>query len=121
MPMTPDQLRALAETASQVYDGHSTRVEGIQSLVQEYDINQGSAGLYIDNYKNLLEGKVIKRNMRSAIIDYFLTHIFEKRGRLAHSKALEAVEQHIEHLEERNDSEKHTMRAVVTEHLNKYY
>jgi 5-methylcytosine-specific restriction protein A len=121
MPMTPVQLEALEKIASEVYDGLLKNSEGAEYLAQHYGINQGSARMYIDNYKNLLDGKIVKSGMRIAVVDFFLTKIFEKRGRLTHGQALEALELHIEYHQEHNKKAMHSMQAVLDEQLSKHY
>lgn len=119
--ITYQQIMALEDIASKVYDEQMTFNEGSEYLAEQHGVNINSAKIHIQIYRYLLSGEVFKRDASSEAFDYFLTKIFEKRGRLAHSNALQALELHIEYLEEHNGSERNKTRAVLNEHLSKYY
>jgi len=119
MNISPDQVKAAEEIASEVFDTKLGFTEGAERLATVYGLNINSARDFINDYKHMMYGKLFKRAMSAPSIDYFLGRILERRGTKHLSLAVSAVEQHIHYYEQVRGVTLHLMRSVVETYRNR--
>lgn len=113
MVIPEDQYRAACRIASRVYDAEMRRVDGIKELAEQFKLNRGSAGDYINDYKCLVEGRIFYRKMSAAAMRYFISEIERQRGASALVSAVTSLNAHIEYVEQHYDVTSHSLREVV--------
>lgn len=119
MEITDDQVIAAEEIASDVYDQAITLSKGAELLHSVHRLNINSARDFINDYRQMMRGRVFQRAMSSFAIDYFLTKILEKRGEKSHALAISACDQHIDYIKQLNGTSLVSMARVVDAHRRK--
>src|SRR5574343_55310 len=115
MKITQEQVVAAYETAKRVFAGEIKRADGIRSLVSKHGLNQATAGDFIYDYRQLVEGKEFHRAMSSDAMRYFLSQIEADRGPLGLLNAITSLRAHIEYYEAISKSTMHSLRNVATD------
>lgn len=113
MRISEQQFQAACEVASRVYGGDLTSRKGAELLADNYGLNITSAGDFIYDYKQMMQGKLFQRAMSAPAMEYFLSEIQRVHGDGALNNAIESVSLHIEYFENHYDTNMHKMRAVV--------
>lgn len=123
MKITQEQVVAAYETAKRVYAGEIKRADGIRWLVSRHGLNQATAGDFIYDYRQLVEGKEFHRAMSSDAMRYFLSQIEADRGPQGLLNAITSLRAHIEYYEALPKPTMHSMRTIASEaerRLNSY-
>lgn len=116
MRISQEQIKVAETVSSDVYDKKLSVNDGATLLAEKHGLNINSARDYINDYKQMMLGKVFQRAMSAPAIDYFLGRILEKRGGTSHTLAVSAVEQHINYYEQLRGGSLRSMRSVVEQH-----
>ncbi|MCU7884659.1 MAG: HNH endonuclease [Candidatus Thiodiazotropha sp. (ex Lucinoma annulata)] len=112
--ITHEMIHASYDIAKQIYDGAIVQKDGLDTLVNNYQMNRNSAADYIHNYKCMLEGRRFPRTSNAYGTEYFLQNIYEDGGRLALLNALSALRQHIDYYESIGKTTLHKQRDICT-------
>lgn len=115
MKITQEQVVAAYEIAKQVFAGEIKRADGIRSLVSKHGLNQATAGDFIYDYRQLVEGREFHRAMSSDAMRYFLSQIEADRGPQGLLNAVTSLRAHIEYYEAISKSTMHSLRNVATD------
>lgn len=113
MHITPDQIKASYEAASQVYDGQLASDNAANMLHGKYGLNINSARDAIGQYGCLMRGEVFKRSMSASALEYCLKQIETNRGRAAVQFALLSAGKHIKYYEGIRDVRLNKFRSVI--------
>ena len=115
MRISRTQYEAACTTASRVYDDDLKRAEGVALLSKDFALNETSANDFINDYKQLMDGKVFQRAMSAPAMRHFIGQIFEKHGTRGLDNALTSLRLHINYYEGHYRVRMHLMRAVLDE------
>ncbi|MBL0422393.1 hypothetical protein JI739_18740 [Ramlibacter sp. AW1] len=99
--VTEEQFQAACDVAAAVFAGQLTTAQGVQRLDEEHGVNPTSAGDFIYDYRCLVEGRGFPRGMSAAAMHHFLAQIHMQHGDVGLSRALGALEQHIQYFASR--------------------
>jgi len=91
------QFTVAREVASRVYAGQMKSSDGVALLAGEHGLNETSALDFIRDYKNLMEGRVLKRAMSAAAMRHFIQSIADEHGSQRLTLALDALRAHIDY------------------------
>nr|MBL8412645.1 HNH endonuclease [Dechloromonas sp.] len=83
--------------------------------MSKHGLNQATAGDFIYDYRQLVEGKEFHRAMSSDAMRYFISKIEADRGPLGLQNAITSLRAHIEYYEAISKSTMHSMRRIVSE------
>lgn len=97
--ITNDIVEKSFEIAKKVYEEKITENEGIRVL-EEIGMKDTSAHHYINNYSNLVRGKLFTRTINAYGTEYFLENIYKENGVTGLRNALLSLSQHIDYYEE---------------------
>lgn len=95
--ITEPQFSAACKVASRVYAHQMKSADGVALLVGEHGMNETSALDLIRDYRNLMEGKVIKRGMGAAAMHHFIEQIRLEHGIQGLAHAIAALRAHLEY------------------------
>lgn len=98
-----------------VYEGRINFMEGVRILKEEYHLK--SASIYINNLAKYRTGEVYKRIISKRDTKYFLNKIRQDYGTNGLVKALSAVKNHIEYLEEQKMGNRKALKIIYNEFL----
>ncbi len=115
MKITQEQVVAAYGTAKRVFAGEIKRADGIRLLVSTHGLNQATAGDFIYDYRQLVEGKEFHRAMSSDAMRYFLSQIEADRGPQGLLNAITSLRAHIEYYEAISKSTMHSLRNVAAD------
>lgn len=113
MKISQEQVAAAYEVAKQVFAGELKRADGIRSLVSKYGLNQATAGDFIYDYRQLVEGKEFHRAMSSDAMRFFLSQIEVDRGSQGLLNAVNSLRAHIKYYEAISKRTMHSLRNVA--------
>jgi len=99
--------------SKEVYQGTLKQSVAVNKLALEAGMNINSATDYINNLKLMLKGRRFQRTLNYDSMDYFLNNINADYGASFLSKALLALNQHIEYYEEIGNTKMKKMRSLV--------
>lgn len=117
MAITSEQIKSVYEVGKKVFEETITRREGIQELVEDHNMNRGSATMIISQiFPNLMEGNEFTRTLSVASFEYFLSQIKKDYGVVKLSTALTALNKHIEYSAGTGDS-KVKLKAVYEKYI----
>jgi 5-methylcytosine-specific restriction protein A len=94
----------------------STLKKGVELLTQ-IGMNEKSAGDYIYNYSNLIQGKLFTRTTNAYGTEYYLKKIFEENGQSGLQNALLSLSQHIDYYEEKSGASVNKRKEIYNEFL----
>lgn len=110
--------RIIFNTAKRVYEGNLSKTDGISSLVQELNMNRGSAQMIIVQiFPKLLDGDQFTRTLSVDLFNSFLRFILEDYGAERLKNSLSALKMHIDYIKEKGDS-KIKLRKVYQRYLD---
>ncbi|WP_051381366.1 HNH endonuclease [Paraburkholderia mimosarum] len=95
MKITFDQIQVAYEVASAVFDGTLSRADGVQRLHEDHDINAGSAGDFIEDFRRMMMGQEFHRTLSVEATDYFLGRIAKERDSAEFANAIAANYAHL--------------------------
>lgn len=101
------------QVSKKVYSKELTLTEGSDILSTKNNMNVNSARDYINNYRNLMEGKKFKRTLNAFSMEYFIREIGKDYGAAQLSKAVTALREHIEYYEGNHNGSLNKLRAIV--------
>ncbi|MFP2906307.1 HNH endonuclease [Pyxidicoccus sp. 3LFB2] len=78
--LTQAQYVVACEWAAKVFDGRIKRSDAIAKLVAEQALKENSAGVLLNNYRNLRLGKTFKSPMSSDAMQHFADSILARHG-----------------------------------------
>jgi 5-methylcytosine-specific restriction enzyme A len=99
MKISNEATMAAYEVAKRVREGTLNRAAGIEELHKRFSLNRGSAGDAITNIGYMLEGECYERTNNAFATEHFLEMIHHDYGVGRLTKALSAVEKHLEYYE----------------------
>jgi hypothetical protein len=102
--------------AQQVYDGKIKQSDAAKTLSADEVMNLHSATDYINNFKLMMAGRKFQRTLNYDSMDYFLDNIYKDYGISSLSKALLALNQHIEYYEGLQSVTMKKMRQLVAKY-----
>ena len=111
--ITFEMIKNAYSIAKDVYSKIITRTQGIQILVDEFNMENASAGDHIQCYKAMIEGNRYTRTINVMAIEYFLMHIFFDNGKKGLENGLEALKQHTEYYENIRGINLNKNRALI--------
>lgn len=117
MKIPDETLPEIYAISAEVYENRMKLVQGAQMLEQLYNLNNGSARIYILVFKSLMDGKKFKRTLNANSMDFILQSIKYQYGIGQLKKALSALQQHIHYFEETHNMTMHKMRGVYKKYL----
>lgn len=97
--ITNDIVEKSFEIAKKVYGEKITEKEGIR-ILEKIGMKDTSAHHYINNYSNLVQGKLFTRTINAYGTEYFLENIYKENGVAGLRNALLSLSQHIDYYEE---------------------
>jgi hypothetical protein len=100
--ITPEMIKQAYIHARLVHNGNLTMAQAVTPLVDNYGWNQASAQMYITGIRCLFKGKGYGKDMSREAIEYFLGQIQREDGRDGLRRALDALMQRIQYLENNN-------------------
>jgi hypothetical protein len=100
--ITPEKIKQAYIHARLVYNGNLTMAQAVTPLVDNYGWNRASALMYITGIRCLFEGRGYGKDMSREAIEYFLGQIQREYGRDGLIRALNALMQRIQYLENNN-------------------
>lgn len=110
--------RIIFNTAKRVYEGNLSKTNGINSLVQELNMNRGSAQMIIVQiFPKLLDGDQFTRTLSVDLFNSFLRFILEDYGAERLKNSLSALKMHIDYIKEKGDS-KIKLRKIYQRYLD---
>lgn len=115
MKITREQVVAAFHTAKRVYQGEIKRVDGINELVVAHGLNQATAGAFIYDYRQLVEGKEFHRAMSSKAMRYFLEQIEIDQGAKGLLNAVTSLKAHISYYEKVAKTTMRSLRSVAAD------
>lgn len=101
------------QVSKQVYDKEMTLTEGSDILSTKHKMNVNSARDYINNFKNLMEGKEFKRTLNAFSMEFFVREIGSDYGSEQLAKAVDALRKHIDYYESNHNGSLNKLRAIV--------
>jgi len=119
--ITFDQIIEIYKVAKAVNLKELEFNNGINKLVIDLDINPTYASIFIANLNCLLRGKVFKRTMITLAFDYYLSQIVLDYGLSGLKQSLNALQAHINYLENHTNSRKKSLREVLTKYDNELF
>jgi 5-methylcytosine-specific restriction enzyme A len=101
------------QISKKVFNKELTLTDGSDILFNKHNMNVNSARDYINNYKNLIEGKQFKRTLNAFSMEYFIREIGNDYGGSQLGKSVNALKQHIEYYEGNHKGSLNKLRAIV--------
>jgi len=115
---SPNPNRIIFDIAKEVYEQDLPKEDGINKLVQELNMNRGSAQMIIVQiFPKLLDGRKFTRTLSVALFDSILKYIREDYGDESLKRALSALKMHIDYIKEKGDP-KIKLRKVYQRYLD---
>jgi len=96
--ITDKHIIILYEIAKDIYENKISQRDGLVKLVNS-GIKKSSASDYIYNYKCMMIGKLMTRNMNAPGTQYFLEKIYENDGKKGLQNALTSLSAHLDYYE----------------------
>jgi 5-methylcytosine-specific restriction protein A len=116
--ITEEMIEKIYKISNQVFNREIRRTDGINILSSEYGMDSGSAGDYIQSFKQIRNGFKYTRTINAMAIEYFLIHIFLDGGKRELRKAVNAVSLHNEYYENIRGTNMNTNRAIINKFTN---
>jgi hypothetical protein len=110
--ITPEMVEQSYIMAKKFYQGEITLDQAAVRLENSCGMAQGSAKIYILNFKSLYEGNYFNRFMKADDMEYYIRHIYEDFGEHGLRNALSALNQHIDYLEIKKIGSPVAMRRI---------
>lgn len=117
MKIQDEILPEIYAISVQVYEKEMKLVEGAHMLSELYNLNNGSARIYILVFKSLMEGKKFKRTLNANSMDFLLQSIRYGYGSEQLKKTLPALQKHIHYFEATHNTTMHKLRGVYKKYL----
>lgn len=111
--ITREQYAAAFRVAADVYQGRTTKTDGIAYLQETFKLNPTSASDYMYDFKCMMNGQVFHRAMSADAVDYFFNQIATEFGLDALKNAVKATELHIIYYEGLGRTKLPKLRGVV--------
>jgi len=115
MRITDQQVAAAYEVAKRVYLGELRRGQGVRELVDLHGLNEATAGDFIYDYRQLVEGSEFHRAMSSAAMRYFIGNIEAENGMGGLEMAIQSLRAHIDYYERISGATMKSLRAIAEE------
>jgi len=115
--ITEDQVHKAYELGKSVHEESTSLSDAATDLAETLSMNRGSAQGYIYTLGCLLSGKEYRRTINAYATDYYLTRIYQDFGRAALTRALSAVQKHLEYYEGVGKSKQPKIHDLVVVHL----
>lgn len=106
-------IPAVYEVSKKVYNHELSHTDGSEILSTKHSMNINSAKDYINNFRNLMEGKQFKRTLNAFSMEYFINQIGQDYGANQLSRAVTALKEHIEYYEGNHNGSLNKLRAIV--------
>ena len=116
--ITLDMMPDIYETCLMFYQNKCTLTDGSQMLHDKLGMNVGSARVYMNNFRLIIEGKTFKRTLNADSMEYLLTRINKDFGAEKFALAIEALEGHIDYYESCHPGELTKLRKVLAKMTN---
>jgi 5-methylcytosine-specific restriction protein A len=100
--ITVEMVKQTYIMSKKLYNNEIDRYNAIKKIHDQSGMNENAAGIYINNFRCLMNGQVYKRIMKIDDTRYFLTQISKDYGENIFKKALYAVKQHIKYIKSIN-------------------
>jgi len=114
----PEELAPISyDLSKKVFEGKITFKEGQELLVGSNRMNSNSAADYINNFRNLMEGKKFTRTNNAFSMEYFVENIYKDYGKQSLSNALNALKLHFQYFESVSKAKTHKMRFIYEKYL----
>ncbi|MDP2882828.1 MAG: HNH endonuclease signature motif containing protein [Azonexus sp.] len=113
MRITDQQVAAAYGVAKRVYLGELRRGQGVRELVDLHGLNEATAGDFIYDYRQLIEGREFHRAMSSAAMRYFIGNIEAELGVDGLEMAIQSLRAHIVYYERISGATMKSLRAVA--------
>lgn len=110
--ITNEMIHASYDISKQIFEGAISQRDGLDDLVNNYQMNRNSAADYVHNYKCMLEGRRFPRTSNAYGTEYFLQNIHADNGREALLNSLSALRQHIDYYEAIGNTTLHKQREI---------
>jgi 5-methylcytosine-specific restriction protein A len=120
MEITRVMFENAYQIARRVYANEIQLSDGVQILVDEHNMNDASAGYYIQAYLKMRTGEQYTRTINVAATEYYLTQIYHDEGIDGLRRAVAAVTGHIDYYEELRGANMATYSAVVERVTREY-
>ncbi len=117
--ITNEMIHASYDIAKKIYEGKLTDRDGLDSLVNDYEMNRNSAADYIYNYKCMRKGRRFVRTNNLYGTEYFLENIHNDSGRENLLNALSSLWQHIDYFEAISNTKLHKQRELFSKFSQK--
>lgn len=98
---------------------HKKKLQAINKLHTDVEMNRNSAKYYIQALLAMLEGRRYEKRTNDVATKYFLEKIYADFGRGALVTALSSLKQHIDYCEKDEKRTLHSLRKIHQEFLKK--
>jgi hypothetical protein len=111
--ITIDMIKRAYQVAKQAHKKEIRHSDGVQTLIDECNMEKSSAAGYIYVYKAMRKGHRYTRTINTMAIEYYLTRIFIDAGIEALRKAVTAVSEHTDYYEDIKETYMNGNRAII--------
>lgn len=108
-------LHSAFSLAKRVHKNELSQAEASRQLHAEHGVNINSAKIMFTVYDRLVRGQVFKRALSSSDMHYYLAQFFAEGGSDALVKPIDALWQHIEYYEDKNNVNLNTLRSIASQ------
>jgi len=116
--ITFEMVKNAYSTAKDIYQNKITRTQGVQILINNFNMENASAGDHIQCYKAMIEGKRYTRTINLMAIEYFIIRIFIDEGVKGLSNSIVALQRHTEYYEDIRGINLNKNRAIIKKYKN---
>ena len=96
---TNEMAQYAYKISKKVFEGSLTRAEGRDEIINQVDMNPGTAGDYISAFLAMMSGDKYSRTLNEYSTRYFLDQIKKDYGETALKKAITSCRRHAEYYE----------------------
>ena len=115
--ITIKMIEAVYRYSKEVYHERLSKKDALDCLVNDFDMDRGSASGYIVNFQKMIEGDLYKRTNNPEATNYYLTNILKDYGFGKLFNATKSANNHLAYYENlERGSPQYKVRAIVKHH-----